>query len=90
MIYLISLLFLLSGCEKKKPIPFTEDQKKAYAAFTTEERIIFDDCNSSGRMFAFCLADLRRKCQNQNESNITDTAVGTALGVGAVQLLMGK
>lgn len=91
---------------KRKLIPFTDDEKKVYAGFSLEEKVFFDNCirvNSSYThsfrevYFVECLRSVREEykdCSHHSTgdsgTSILKTAVGTAVGYGAIKMLTGR
>lgn len=103
LIIILSLLFLIS-CEPKHDLTVKEKMTQAHIthfnSLILEEQILMERClenrSSQHINYSYCverMIEMRRTsiAQKQNNgSSILNTAVGTAVGIGASKLIFGK
>ena len=96
----ILILIFLVGCSKKEfkqKEELTLLQQELKKTFTLEEQVLFEECmNSPDYRTEYCIdnriSERRSRCVRTSTSgnSVIETAAGTAIGIGAAKLILGK
>lgn len=97
------MMVLLVSCGKPTPPPervWTENEREHYKGLDLESKVKMDDClawryGDNMRSYASCIEITSPRYRSRGKSrdsgsSIIDTAVGTAIGVGAAKMILGK
>lgn len=95
------MLLTLTSCVEREPFKrvFTETEKEYFKTLPLEQKVYMEGCLTTEYMTtALCISQMRKMYMpvvvspsgESTSSSIIKTAVGTAIGYGAVKLITGK